>query len=449
VDLGKLEYCVRDDLNRVAPRVLGVLRPLRVTITSWPGGEGGGGGGVEELSAPYFPPDIGTPGERTVPFSGEILIDRDDFALDPPPGYQRLAPGRTVRLRHAYCITCDEVVEGDDGEVIGLRCRHIPGTVGANPSDVKVWGVLHWVAAGHGVPAEVRLYERLFRHPRPDDTEDLGAALNPGSLEVVETAMLEPSLAGAEPGSRWQLERVGYFSFDPVDSRPGALVLNRIVTLRDSWRAPPDQPRPVAHSAKAKTRPPKRSRTEYRAEARSRDPVLAERLASWPGAHGISAADAELLTGDRPTGDLFVAAVAAGAPPVAAARWIVNELPRELGDRPLSEIPTTGAALGELVAAVESGEVSGPAGKEVFAELMRHGGDPRRIIAVRGLAQTSDEGEIAAVVDEVLAAHAERVAEYRAGKTALLGFFVGQAVKASGGKANPKVVGRLLADRLR
>jgi glutaminyl-tRNA synthetase len=429
-----------------------VLRPLPVTVTTWPEGE------VEQLAGPYFPPDVGKPGERQVPFSGQLFIDRDDFALDPPAGYQRLAPGRTVRLRHGYCITCDEVVTDDAGEVVELRASHIPGSVGSAPDGVKVAGVIHWVSATESVPAEVRLYDRLFTVARPDDADgDFARHLNPQSLEVISGARLEASLASAEPGSRWQLERVGYFMVDPVDSRPEALVLNRIVTLRDSWAGRAEDTAAARAAAeeegkekagKATTRPPKKSRTEYRAEARRRDPVLAERFAAWPGAHGLSEGDTDLLTGDRPTGDLFEGAVEAGAPAGAVARWIINELPRELGDRELTDVPMTPAALGSLVAAVESGVISGPAGKEVFAVLMDQGGDPDQIIADRGLAQVSDETAIAAMVDEVIAANPDKVDAYRAGKTALAGFFVGQVVRASQGKANPQVVQKLVAERL-
>ena len=450
VDIGKLEFCVRDDLNQVAPRILGVLRPLPLTITSWPDGE------VEQLTAPSFPADVGRPGERPVPFGRRILIDADDFALDPPPGYQRLAPGRTVRLRHGYCVTCEEVVE-EDGEVVEVRCRHVPDSVGRTPPGIDVSGVIHWVSADHAVPAEVRLYDRLFADPNPGAGEgDLADRLNPDSLRVVTGAMLEPSVVAAGPGSRWQLERVGYFMFDPDDSQPGALVLNRIVALRDSWEgratvapAPGAGDEDRQKSAKARTRPPKKSRTEYRAEARLRDHVLAERLVSWPAEFGLAEADVELLTGDRATGDLFGLAVAAGAPAAAVARWIINELPPALGDRDLGEVPLTGAGLGELVVAVESGSVTGAAAKEVFAEMVERGGDPRRIIAERGLSQVSDEAAIAVLVDDVLAANPDKVDQFRAGKTALTGFFVGQVIRASQGKANPQVVQKLLADRLR
>ncbi len=443
VDIGKLEFCVRDDLNQVAPRVLGVLRPLKVTLTSWPEGE------VEELTGPYFPADIGKPGERTIPFGREILIDRDDFSLDPPAGYQRLAPGRTVRLRHGYAITCDEVVE-EDGEVVALRASHVPDSVGKTPAGVDISGVVHWVSAAHAVPAEVRLYDRLFSVPRPEEgAGDITETLNPDSLEVVGGAMVEPSLDGAKPGSHWQLERVGYFVVDAVDSEPGRLVLNRTVTLRDSWTGTAEAPAPQVQekSAKAKTRPPKKSRVEYRAEARLRDPVLADRLAAWPSAYGLSEEDADLLTGDRPTGDLFVEAIGA-ATPAAVARWIVNELPPALGDRELADTALTGPALGALVAAMEAGEITGPVAKDVFAEMVETGADPRTVIAERGLAQVSDDAAIAAIVDGVLAANAGKVDEYSAGKTALFGFFVGQVIKGSQGKANPQVVQRLVRDRL-
>ncbi len=168
VDIDKLDFCVRDDLNWTAPRVLGVLRPLPVTITSWPEGT------IEHMTGPYFPPDVGKPGQRTIPFERQILIERDDFSLDPPAGYQRLAPGRTVRLRHGPCITYDEIVtEGED--VVELRCHHVADSVGKNPPGVKVWGVIHWVPADKSIPAEVRLYDRLYLAAQPEDGVGRGA----------------------------------------------------------------------------------------------------------------------------------------------------------------------------------------------------------------------------------------------------------------------------------
>jgi glutaminyl-tRNA synthetase len=441
VDLEKLDFCVRDDLNWTAPRVMGVLRPLLLTITSWPEGD------IEQLTAPYFPPDVGKPGERTVPFGRRILIDRDDFSLEPPPGYQRLAPGRTVRLRYGPCITCDEVVS-ENGQVVEVRCHHVPDSIGTNPPGIKIAGVIHWVPAAPSVPAEGRLYDRLFLDAQPD--EAAGDEINPNSLEVLRDVRLEPSLSDARPGSRFQLERVGYFVFDAVDSRPDAPVVNRIVTLRDSSQAKtaPAGPEPVPKEARAPTRPPKRSRLEYRAEGRARDPLLAERFATWPATYGLSEHDVDLLTADRSTGDLFSEAVSSGAPAAVVARWVINELPRELGDRSLDQTPLTGRGLAGLLLALDAGEITGAAAKDVFAEMVDHGGDPRQIIAERGLTQVSDDATIALMVESVLNANAGKVKEYRAGKTGLWGFFVGQVVRSSDGKANPQVVQRVLSEHL-
>jgi glutaminyl-tRNA synthetase len=228
VDVAQLEFSIRDHLNRVAPRFMGVLRPLRVVLTNWPEGK------VEELDAVNNPEDPSA-GTRKVPFSRELWIERDDFREDPPKKFFRLAPGREVRLRWAYLITCREVVKDDRGEIVELRCTYDPETRGGNtPDGRRVQGTLHWVSATHAASAEVRLYDRLFDVENPGEAEDFRAHLNPGSLEVLPACPVEPALASLPAGTRLQLERIGYFAVDP-DSRPGKLVLNRTVTLRDTW----------------------------------------------------------------------------------------------------------------------------------------------------------------------------------------------------------------------
>jgi len=449
VDVGKLEYCVRDDLNHNAPRVMAVLRPLEVELTTLDGDV--------ELDAPYFPPDVGKPGSRAVPLTRTIFVEQGDFAEQPPKGYQRLAPGRTVRLRYACCVTVDEVVKDAAGEVVKLRCSHLPETLGGgNPADGrKVWGVVHWVSATKSVAAEVRLYDRLFARAKPDEGGgDFLEALNPDSLEVVTGARLEPSLAGAEPGSRWQFERVGYFCVDTVDSKPGAPVWNRIVTLRDSWaRKEKDaaaEDKPAAErreSAKAKTRPKSKSPAEYRAEARARDPELAAALVQ-AGELGLPDDQADLVSGDTGTWAMFAAAAEASDDPIGAARWIINEVPRVAAGRPLGELPFDGAELGKLVAMVAAGKLTGPAAKDVLAEMARTGGDPEAIAAARALEPVADAGALGELIDGVLAANADKVAQYKAGKTALLGFFVGQVMKASRGAADPQLASKLLGERL-
>ena len=231
VDLALLEYCVREDLNRRAPRVMGVLRPLKVVLDNYPEGR------VEELEAVNNPEDPAA-GSRKVPFSRVLYLEREDFLEEPPKKFYRLAPGREVRLRYAYFIKCVQVVKDAAGEVVELRCTYDPETRGGYaPDGRQVKATLHWVSASHAVPAEVRLYDRLFTRPEPgaEHGGDFLADINPNSLEVLPSCRLEPSLAGAAPGSFYQFERQGYFCADLKDSAPGALVFNRTVTLKDPW----------------------------------------------------------------------------------------------------------------------------------------------------------------------------------------------------------------------
>jgi len=229
VDVGLLEFCVREDLNRRALRTMGVLRPLKVVLENYPDGQ------VEEMDVINNPEDPAA-GTRKVPFSRELCIERDDFMEDPPKKFFRLAPGREVRLRNAYLVTCTGIVKDDAGDVVELRCSYDPATRGGDaPDGRKVKATLHWVSAAHAVTAEVRLYDRLFTVEAPGAGErDFREELNPQSLEVIRDARLEPSLAEAEPGTGVQFERLGYFCADP-DSKPGAPVFNRTVTLKDTW----------------------------------------------------------------------------------------------------------------------------------------------------------------------------------------------------------------------
>ena len=228
VDLAFLEHCVRSELNQSSERRMGVLRPLKVVIENFPEDQ------VEELEAVNNPEDAGA-GTRLVPFSRELFIERDDFMEDPPKKFFRLAPGREVRLRYAYFITCREVIKNADGEVVELRCTYDPETRGGDsPDGRKVKATLHWVSAPHAACAEVRLYGTLFTSPDPGANGDFLDDVNPDSLEVISDARLEPSLAGLSAGDRVQLERLGYFCVDP-DTTPERPVLNRTVTLRDTW----------------------------------------------------------------------------------------------------------------------------------------------------------------------------------------------------------------------
>jgi len=456
VDIGKLEYCVRDELNRNAPRVLGVLRPIEVELEGLPEGLPED----EPLDAPYFPDEAGKPGSRALPIGGRIYIDRDDWRDEPPPDYKRLAPGRTVRLRYGYCVTAGEVVRrGATGEVEAIRAVVHPETRGGkNPADGrKVWGVIHWVDAQTCIEAEVRLYDRLCRVAKP---EEGGAsfldALNPASLEVVRGARLEASLASAAVGSRWQLERVGYFVLDE-DSRPGAPVLNRIVTLREDRKlaaepgrfevtgSPADLKVDRERNKKAQTRPKSKSPVEYRAEARARDPELAAAYEKIGTLVGPEAAD--LLAADRATAQLFLATAERAGHAELAAKWMINELPRALAGKELAEAGLDAARLAELIKALGDGAIPTPVAKAALAEMIATGKPLAELEAVtRGGAAVS-AADLAAKAQELFAAHADKLAQYKAGKTGLRGFFVGQLLKAAPG-ADPKDIQEVLRIQL-
>ncbi len=228
VDIALLEACIRDDLNKRALRKMAVLKPLKVVIENYPAGQ------VENFEVINNPEDPAA-GTRTVPFSREIYIEQDDFREEPPPKYFRLAPGREVRLRGAYFIKCERVIKNEKGEIVELRCTYDPATRGGDsPDGRKVKATLHWVSAAHAISAEVRLYDRLFNTPDPEESGDFINDLNPNSLQILTGCMLEPGLRDAQPGDTFQFERLGYFCVDP-DSQPGRLVFNRTVSLKDEW----------------------------------------------------------------------------------------------------------------------------------------------------------------------------------------------------------------------
>jgi glutaminyl-tRNA synthetase len=233
IELATFEHAVRDDLNMRVPRVMAVARPLKLVLTNYPEDR------VETLEAPLYPRDVPKTGSRPVPFSRELWIERDDFMENPPKKFFRLAPGREVRLRYGYLVTCTDVIKDAAGEIVEVRATYDPATRGGDaPDGRRVQGTIHWVSAGQALDCELRLYDRLFAVPEPEalpEGQDFVAALNPASLVTLSGAKVEPSVAADPPGTRYQFERTGYFISDPVDSREGALVFNRTVALRDSW----------------------------------------------------------------------------------------------------------------------------------------------------------------------------------------------------------------------
>ncbi len=228
-DIALLEHALREDLNKTSPRRMAVLDPIKLTITNWPGG-----GHRETMNAVNNPGDPEA-GKRDIDLDGCVYIERDDFMEDPPKKYYRLSPGGEVRLRYSYCVTCEEVIKDSAGVVVELKCRYDPDTLGKNPEGRKVRGAIHWVPAADAIDAEVRLYERTFTVENPAAEDDWRTVINPGALQVLSGVKLEPALADAASGERFQFERNGYFCVDSKDSAPGKPVFNRTVALRDSW----------------------------------------------------------------------------------------------------------------------------------------------------------------------------------------------------------------------
>ena len=444
IDLGLLEFSVRDDLNHKAPRVMAVLDPLKVVLTNHDGE-------TEWLDASYWPHDVPKEGSRQIPFGKELWIERSDFMEEPVKGFHRLAPGREVRLRYGYFIRCEDVIKNDEGEIVELRCTYDAETRGGNaPDGRKVKGTIHWLAAAEALPAEVRLYDRLFKAERPEADGHFLDNLNPGSLDVVQ-AYVEPSLKDVEPESWFQFERQGFFFTDPELSKPGALVFNRTVTLRDTWAAvaeavDPEQLAAERAAAREAEKELKRKQSEQGKETPLTDEEQAvyERYAEL----GVQAHDARSLALDADLRAFFDAAFERHGEVKSVSRWLTTELGGRLGDRALTDLPFGGDAVGELAALVDEGKITNAAGKKVLDILVEKGGSPAAIVEAEGLAAVTDTGELEKALDEVLAQNAAQFEAYRGGKKALFGFFMGQAMRATGGKGDPGTVKKLLQAKL-
>lgn len=435
VDLALLEYAIRTDLNPLSPRVMAVLDPLKVTLTNY---EGAG----DTVDAPYWPHDIPKEGSRPLPLGRELYIDRSDFQETPERGFRRLSPGGGVRLRHAFVIYCDEVVKDQNGTVTELRCTFEPDS---GSSDVR--GVIHWVAVDGAVPAEFRLYDRLFLVPNPDEDDvPFTDKLNPDSL-TVKHGFVEPSVLTDAPDTRYQFERTGFFVQDSVDSTPDALVFNRIIELNVTHKGQAHGETNAELAARGERRKSRQPRAESaRAEPQ---PDVSSQLSAEEAAQferfkkdGANREEAAVLAKDEVLAGYFSAAkTLTGSRQLAG--WVVNEIAR---DRNRETVPPPNLA--ELIGLVEGGTLSTRLAKEVFAEMAETGQGAREIVSARGLEQVSDVGELEAVIERLIAQNPDKAAAYRGGKTGLLGFFVGQLMRETNGQANPQLAQDLVKRKL-
>ena len=444
VGMDKLEFAVRDDLNHRAPRAFCVLDPLRVVLTNYAEGR------EEVFSAPTLPGDAGVPGTRDLPFGRVLHIDRADFREVPPPGFHRLTPGGTVRLKYACVIRCDRVVKDDAGTVTELRCSVVDQDAAGAGAAVRgrVRGTIHWVKADRAVPVEVRLFDRMFTVAEPP-TDDIVAAVNPDSERVVTGALAEPGVAGTPPGTHYQFERLGYFHADPLDSREGRLVFNRTVTLRDSWT---ERSRQAASAAQDRT-------AGFSRQGAGRDDGSAGQASPVDSMRsptqklnfrelvslGVSEAAAASMV--RSPGLLGVFHAARDRYPGGAASiadWLVNDVARLASAADGADLARLEpAAVSRVAEAVDDGELSHRQGRAIVEVLLTRGVSFEEARASLDLTEIDDETMLSAMLRQVAEEYPDKVAAYRAGQHGLLDFFVGQVMRHSRGKADPRKANEL------
>ncbi len=429
VDVSQLEYCIRDDLNQKVPRVMCVLNPLKVTIENYDGSE--------EIEAPYYPHDVPKEGSRKVPFSKEIYIDRDDFMENPPKGYYRLTPDQPVRLKYAYIIKCKEVIKDKNGEVTEIKAEYYPDSKsGSDTSGIKVKSAIQWVDAKTAKKAEIRVYDRLFKNEFPEGVEDI----NPNSLKIIKDALIERAVITEKPDERFQFEREGYFYADPVDYSDEKPVFNKIVSLKDSWAK--KQKKPVN---KPKNEPKKVQKAGEVTPMSESEQSLYDR---YTKELKLNSEVANTLARDEKLSEFFKKATEVENHPVSIANLVANEVARELKQKDISELKFTPSHVAQLAKMVEEETISTKIAKQVFEEMIKNGEEPLKIVEAKGLKQISNPEEILPVIEEVISKNPENVQKYKAGNEKLFGFFVGQVLKATGGKANPKVVNELVKKKL-
>lgn len=417
VDVAQLEFAIRDDLNTKVPRVMCVFDLLKVTITNYEGSE--------DLDAPYYPEDVPKEGSRKIPFSKEIYIEREDFSENPPKGYYRLTPNQPVRLRHAYIITCKEVIKDADGKIIEIKAEYHPDSKsGADTSGIKVKSAIQWVDSKTAKHVEVRLYDRLFKDEAPEGLEDI----NPDSLKVIENALIEPAVITDKPDVRFQFERQGYFYADPVDYRDEHPVFNKIVGLKDSWHKKAQSNEQAIRAE----RKPQVKKAQIDGEVAPMSEAEQARFDQYMTELGLGSEIANTLARDEQLASFYEEALAERNSPVSLANMVANEVAKELKEKQLDELKFSAKQIAELIKLIDDETISSKIAKQVFEVMVETGENPKQIVEAKGLVQISDPAQILPIIEEVIVNNPDNVAKYKAGNSKLFGFFVGQVLKATG-----------------
>ncbi len=432
VDVSQLEFCIRDDLNKKVPRVMCVINPLKITIENY--------NGSEEIDASYYPHDVPKEGSRILPFSKEIYIESDDFNENPPKGYFRLTPKQPVRLRHGYIITCKEVIKDANGNILEIKAEYYSNSKsGSDTSGIKVKSAIQWVSAKESKSVEVRLYDRLFSCEAPETVEDI----NPNSLQVIKNALIEPAVITQKPDERFQFERQGYFYADPIDYTNEKPVFNKIVGLKDSWAKKTKADKPATNPVSKTKKVQVAGVVEPMNEAQI---VLFDKYTSDLE---LNNEVANILCRDKNLSSFYEESLCILNSPVSLANIVVTEVARELKEKQVNELKFNAKQIALLVKMIDDETISSKIAKQVFEEMAKYGKNPTQIVEDKGLVQISDPSKILPIIDEIVAKNPDNIAKFKAGNSKLLGFFVGQVLKATGGKANPKVVNELVAQKLK
>ena len=431
VDVAQLEFAIRDDLNSKVPRVMAVLNPLKVTIINYDDGN-------QEIEASYYPHDVPKEGSRKLPFSKEIYIDRDDFNETPPKGYFRLTPTQPVRLKYAYIIVCKEIIKDENGEVIEIKAEYYSNSKsGEDKSGIKVKSAIQWVEAKNAKEIEVRLYNRLFTNEAPQGIEDI----NPNSLKIIKNALIEPAVITDKPDERFQFEREGYFYADPIDYKDKKLVFNKIVGLKESSskKKKASQPTPKVEPKKV----------QIDGEVTPMNEAQKELFERYTKELKLNSEVANTLARDENLSSFFDKALKEFNSPINIANIITNDVARELKSKEINELKFNPKDIAQLIKMVDEEIISTKIAKSVYEEMVKSGVNPVEIVESKDLKQISNLDIILPIIDEVMAKNQDNVDKYRDGNKKLFGFFVGQVLKATRGKGNPKVVNELVEKSLK
>ena len=429
VDVAQLEFCIRDDLNKKVPRVMCVLNPIKVEIENYEGSE--------DIEASYYPHDVPKEGRRKIPFSKEIYINADDFQQNPSKGYFRLTPNQDVRLRHAYIISCKEIIKDENGNIIKIIATYNPNSKsGSDTSGIKVKSAIQWVSAKEAKEVELRIYDRLFKNELPDGIEDL----NENSLKIIKNALIEPAVINDKIDVRFQFEREGYFYCDPIDYTDKNPVFNKIVGLKDSWNKKQKQtnntPRvkvnkvQVAGTATAMNEKEQALYDKYTKELKLKNEV------------------ANTLARDEKLSSFYEKTLEELNSPIALANIVSNDVAKQLKDKNIDDLKFDAKQIAQLIKMVNDELISSKIAKQVFEEMVKSGDNPQSIVEQKGLIQITNPEIIEPIINEVIKNNPDNVEKYKAGNNKLLGFFVGQVLKNTGGKANPKIVNELVEKKL-